>query len=83
VAAAAQKLYSPADVLSERALFYGQITTGSAAGGTAIYDWGTVLPGPTGADVHGTHMVNATDFCGGVILTGIAPSALTTAMFYH
>ena len=78
VAAAATKVYIPNDTAGEAAIFYGQTNSG----GTAIYDWLNYATAPNGADTHNDHTVHADDFSGGVILVGVAPSAITASTFH-
>lgn len=83
VAAAANKVYVPSDAFGEQIIFYGSITSGANAGGTAVFDWADVTGAPSSADSNGNHQVDANEFVGGIILVGVSSSSITTATFFH
>ncbi len=80
VAAAANKVFVPSPTVGETTIFFGQITTGTNAGSTVMYEWSDVAPlgsasGATSIDT--AHMQN------GVILLGVPASAVAANWFYH
>jgi len=83
VAAVAQTVYAPSDAQYESAVFYGRISTGPNTGGTALWEWGSPITGATtSADVNGNHLVEASEFYGGAILVGVAPTSITSSTFH-
>lgn len=81
VVAAANKVYQPSDGGGEQAIFYGQISSGPNAGGTAIFDWFNYSTAPAGADTHNDHQVHTDNSAGMVILTGVAASSFNASFF--
>jgi len=83
VAAAANKVYVPSSSFLEQIVFFGQITSGANAGGTAVFDWADITGAPSSADSNGNHQVDANEFTGGTILVGVPSTSISTATFFH
>jgi len=77
VATAANKVYIPSGQSLEWAVFFGQTNSGS----TVLFDWHSPS-GAGSADSNGNHIVDASEFTGGVMLVGISSTAISASTFH-